>query len=141
MTRFIIFIVVLLLSSFTTVSAVIGIPEIYTSAGISTSTTRSYTIDSIDSIKPKSTSTSSAINLNIGVRPFNVPIFGAFRIEGQYYKNFGNQTKISSLGQVLYYDIRLLPIITPYVGAGLHSMKIKLPVDFLDVQSMERKLY
>jgi hypothetical protein len=123
--------------------ALVGMPEVYVSGGISSSNSSYKTTVSgasvnlvglassvgLDSLLKTKTDKygATALNLAVGVTPINLPIFNALRVELQYYNNFGRTAKISSMGGVAYLDLRILPFVAPYVGFGVHRATINLP--------------
>ncbi len=116
--------------------ALIGVPEVYVSAGVSSSSSlyKNATTGATpalvslagDSLKDTTSKYgSTALNLAVGITPLNLPLFNTLRLELQYYNNFGKVAKISSIGGVAYLDLRIIPFVTPYLGFGVHAATIK----------------
>ncbi|UQY80716.1 porin family protein [Candidatus Hepatincola sp. Av] len=97
------------------------IPDVYISAGynMGSSEIKYYNNDTNTSKDTFSDSTHN-YQFAIGIRPLDMPIVGGFRFEATYDVPTSSKIEDTDIGLILFYDFRIFPIITPYIGVGYH---------------------
>ncbi|XWO14117.1 porin family protein [Candidatus Hepatincola sp. Pdp] len=116
-----IIIFILLLICSISVKAAPLIPDVYISAGVNIGSSKIKYYNTEAGIS-KDTFSESANNYQfaIGIRPLDMPIVGGFRFEASYDVPTSSDIEDTDIGLVLFYDFRIFPIITPYIGVGYH---------------------
>lgn len=121
MARNFLIVVVLLLMTGVSAKATALVPDVYISAGYNMGSSEiKYYNESTGNYKDTYSETTDNYQFAIGIRPLDMPIFGGFRFEASYDVPVSSNIEDTDVGLGLYYDFRILPIVTPYIGVAYH---------------------
>lgn len=114
-------VLVLLLICSVTAKAAPLIPDVYISAGYNMGSSEiKYYNTGTSTAKDTFSESANNYQFTLGIRPLDMPIFGGFRFEATYDVPTSSNIEDKDIGLVLFYDFRILPIVTPYIGVGYH---------------------